>query len=120
MNKFINLSNHNSSTWSDKQLEEARKYGDIVDIKFPSIDPYLTKDEVKELALSYLAKIKALKPSCVMCQGEFCFAYEMINLLKKENIKVVAACSERKTVEKQIENVSEKTSIFEFVQFREY
>ena len=120
MKKFVNLSNHSSNTWSNMQLEEARKYGDIVDIEFPSIDPYLTKDEVKELALSYLDKIKALAPSCVMCQGEFCFAYEMIDLLKKNNVKVVAACSERKTVEKQIENGTEKTSIFEFVQFREY
>ncbi len=117
---FINLSNHNSNTWSNKQLAEAKKYGEIVDMKFPLIDPCLTKKEVEELALSYLKKIKKLEPTCVMCQGEFCFAYEMINLLKRENIKVVAACSERKTVEKQTENGSEKTSIFDFVQFREY
>ena len=60
MKKFVNLSNHSSNTWSNMQLEEARKYGDIVDIEFPSIDPYLTKDEVKELNYClYYQSIKA-------------------------------------------------------------
>lgn len=117
---FVNLSNHSSNNWSNKQLEEAKRYGEIFDISFPVIDPNSTKEDIANLALTYLDKILALNPECVMCQGEFCFTYEMINLLKKENIKVVAACSERKTIEKIIDDKNQKISIFEFVQFREY
>lgn len=117
---FVNLSNHSSNNWSNRQLEMAKKYGEIIDVSFPVIDPNMTKQKVYDLALSYLDKILALKPDCVMCQGEFCFTYEMINLLKEKNIRVVAACSERKTIEKIIDNKCEKVSVFEFVQFREY
>lgn len=117
---FVNLSNHSSNNWSSKQIEEAKRYGDIFDISFPVVNPNCSKEDIANLALTYLDKILALKPNCVMCQGEFCFTYEMINLLKKENINVVAACSERKTIERLVDNKNEKISVFEFVQFREY
>ena len=39
---------------------------------------------------------------------------------EKAGIKVVAACSERKTEEKKIGNDTGKVSYFIFVQFREY
>lgn len=40
---FINFSNHPSNIWSKKQLEETRQYGEIIDIHFPNIEPYLNK-----------------------------------------------------------------------------
>ena len=46
---FINLSNHDSSKWSVKQIEEALKLSEnglIIDIPFPNIDPELTSDEI--------------------------------------------------------------------------
>ena len=117
---FVNLSNHNSKKWSEEQLEAAREYGDIVDIQFPNIDPYMSNEEISALAKDYSDQIKALEPDCVMCQGEQCFAYEVTNNLKEEGIKVVAACSERKTVERQLEDGrTEKTAVFGFTQFRE-
>ena len=117
---FVNLSNHNSEKWSAEQLEAAREYGDIMDIQFPNIDPYMSNEEISALAKDYSDQIKALEPNCVMCQGEQCFAYEVTNNLKEEGIKVVAACSERKTVERQLEDGrTEKTAVFEFTQFRE-
>lgn len=117
---FVNLSNHSSKNWSNKQLVEANKYGDIYDITFPVVNPNGSKEYIEKMANDYLKSILELKPDCVMCQGEFCFSYAMINLLKEHNIKVVAACSERKTIEKVEDGKSQKLSVFEFVQFREY
>ena len=117
---FVNVSNHSSDKWNSQQLEAARSYGKIVDIEFPAIDARLSKEKVVDLAEQYLKKICALKPSCVMVQGEFCFTYSLIQKLKEQNIKVVAACSERVAREKQIGGVTQKVSTFEFVQFREY
>ena len=53
---FINLSNHDSSKWSVKQIEEALKLsenGPIIDIPFPNIDPELTSDEITKLSCKY-------------------------------------------------------------------
>ena len=44
----------------------------------------------------------------------------VISALKKFGVKVVAACSERKSVERKVGDNVEKTSSFSFVQFREY
>ncbi len=54
---FINVSNHHSSKWSFKQTEAAKEYGTIVDIPFPNVSPYYTKEEVENLANEYLKKI---------------------------------------------------------------
>ena len=39
---FINLTNYSSEKWSEKQLNAARSYGEIVDIAFPLIDENAT------------------------------------------------------------------------------
>ena len=82
--------------------------------------PEATSEEVHELARVCAEKIMEMKPECVLCQGEFCLSYQVIQKLKKAGIKVVAACSERKTEEKKIGNDTRKVSYFIFVQFREY
>ena len=70
--------------------------------------------------MRYVAQIMNLNPSCVLCQGEFCVAYGVISALKKFGVKVVAACSERKSVERKVGDNVKKISSFSFVQFREY
>ncbi len=36
---LVNFTNHPSSQWGERQLREAEKYGDIVDVPFPAVDP---------------------------------------------------------------------------------
>lgn len=60
------------------------------------------------------------EPDCVLCQGEFCLSYAVIECLKAEKIKVVAACSRRVVEEISMATGTKKISKFEFVQFREY
>lgn len=118
---FINLSNHISEKWSEKQLEAAKKYGEIIDIGFPAVDPMGDSDYIDELVEEYYSKLAEYDNPVVMVQGEFTFTYRMIQRLKKAGIKVVASCSERRSVEVVKENGQvERNSVFEFVRFREY
>lgn len=115
---FVNFTNHPSELWGEKQTYEARKFGKIIDIPFPEVDPYADEDMIEELSEKYLQKIITLKPSRVLCQGEFTLVYSIVNKLKlrDKNISVVAACSRRNVVY----SGAEKKVKFEFVQFREY
>lgn len=117
---FLNFTNHSSNNWSLDQVSAAKKYGEILDMSFPSIDPYMTSDDVEVLADKYAKDISELKPECVMCQGEFCFTYAIVKRLKDMHIKVVAACSERVVKEQITDKETKKISIFKFIQFREY
>ena len=46
---FINHSNHPSAQWDEVQRREAERYGPIVDVLFPGINPNSTSDEVQKL-----------------------------------------------------------------------
>ena len=118
---FVNLSNHPSSKWSEKQLNEAYKYGDIVDIDFPSIRAEAGEEEITSLATVYAEQITALQPAAVMCQGEFTFVYALVRLLTARGIPCVAACSARSVMESVDEDGNtKKLAVFEFVRFRKY
>lgn len=118
---FVNCSNHNSKNWSIEQLTAAQKWGEIVDYPFPSVDAYASEEQILNLAEEILSKLLEMKPDAVMCQGEFTLVYALVNKLKEQGIPVVAACSERKTVEEKLPDGSiTKTSVFEFVKFRHY
>ena len=120
MNYFINFSNHPSSKWSAVQFEEARKYGEIIDIPFPMVDPAMDSDSLKVLMDEYIQKIMSYRPNVVMCQGEMTAAFYAVSALIKNNIKVLAACSERRVSEAYGNGTSIKTVEFLFVRFREY
>lgn len=118
---FINLSNHPSEMWSEKQKTEAKKYGEICDIAFPGVRPEAKGEEINQLVESYIQKIMKYNQPIVMVQGEFVFTYRLVNKLKERGIKVVSACSERVVSESyEKDGTSRKESIFQFVQFREY
>ena len=102
---FVNFSNHPSSLWSENQRKEAEKYGEIVDLKFPSVNPDDSRDNLIRLAECYIQQILKFKPQCVMCQGEMGLVYHVVRKLKEEDVKVVAACSHR-MVEETIDAVS--------------
>ena len=66
---FINHTNHPSQYWSDAQLDTGRQYGVIMDMPFPQIDPMASSAEISQLAQEYAARIIALHPTAVLCQG---------------------------------------------------
>ena len=133
---FINYTNHPSASWGEKQTNEAKKYGEIVDMPFPNISPQMTVQELTKLAKTesdkVVAAVESEKDSAVLCQGESVFNYMLVNsLLSKKlgahrwqnglrNLKVLSAVSERKVVEIVDGDVTQKKSEFFFEGFREY
>ena len=57
---LINLSNHPSHLWSEKQKETALQFGNVEDLPFPMVDEDASAETVKDLALEYFEKIKSL------------------------------------------------------------
>lgn len=118
---FINCSNHTSSSWNQKQIEEAEKWGAIQDYQFPCVDADATEEEVRLMAERVIRDLIRLEPDAVMCQGEFTLTYNIVKGLKKMGIPVVSACSKRITEEEvQTDGSTKKISYFRFVRFRQY
>lgn len=113
---FVNFSNHPSAAWTGSQLNAALQYGPVVDIPFPPVDPAMKEADLQQLAAEKVKEILDLKPSAVMCQGEFGLSFSVTQKLLAAGITVLHACSERKVHSEG--NV--KTVRFDFVQFRKF
>ena len=112
---FINFSNHPYALWSAEQQAAAQRYGTVVDLAFPAIDP-----AADEAALDSLAAVYA-DPDAVLCQGECTFVYRVVQRLEAAGIPTLAACSRRKSQETTYPDGSTlKRSIFAFAGFRRY
>lgn len=116
---LINLSNHPSDRWSDKQREAAiQQYDAITDIPFPNIPPAATLAEVQALADTYLNQIQGYSDRKVVhLMGEMTFVHQLVQRLMEAGIPAVASTSQRNTVEHPD---GSKTVHFDFVQFRPY
>ena len=67
---FINLTNHPSNKWGEEQYLASKEYGEIIDIKFPMIDPKASKEDIAKLAMEYKEKIMLALPDCLLTLGE--------------------------------------------------
>lgn len=54
---FLNISNHKSENWSANQTSEAEKYGEIVDIPFPAVNPRESDKYMDDLVEAYYQKV---------------------------------------------------------------
>ncbi len=72
---FINFTNHSSAKWSGEQRMAAERYGEIVDIPFPSVPPEYDSQRVNELAAQYTELICGYKPDAVLVQGEMTLSF---------------------------------------------
>ncbi len=117
---IINLSNHPSAQWSDEQLFAAKQYGELIDIKFPDIDPMGDEAYIATLVEEYYNKIISLVAEnsvVVHLMGEMTFTHSLVTKLKQYGIQCVASCTERNVIELPNER---KEVTFKFTQFREY
>ena len=129
---FINITNHRYTAWSERQREAALlQFGEFIEglEGFPPIDPRYSKEDVARAVRATLSDIDGsvrqlgLNPAdvSIVCQGEMCFTAEFVRRATERGYRCYAATSERRTVEKQLpDGTTSKTSVFEFVQFREY
>jgi len=127
--KFVNISNHPSSRWSEDQREaalrlareEARRRGfegdvEIIDIPFPEVDPLMDTSGVVSLARSLAAGVPE-GTLVAMVQGEYTLVYSLVHLLQGRGVLVCAATSRRVVTEL---GDGRKIAEFKFVQFRFY
>ena len=131
MTYFINISNHPSSKWSSRQLEAAKALADvIIDVPFPNVPADASISDVKgmaeELAINkvwpYINDYK-VEHLTILLQGEMTLVAALLRILQipGNGINVVAACSERNSVETvNPDGSTTKTAVFKFVQFRSY
>jgi len=118
---FINFSNHPYALWSAEQQAAAQRYGTVVDLAFPAIDPAAAETALDSLATVYADHILHLNPDAVLCQGECTFVYRVVQRLEAAGIPTLAACSRRKSQETTCPDGSTlKRSIFAFAGFRRY
>ena len=92
---FVNHTNHPSDKWSNLQRQSAEVFGDVYDLPFPQIPASMDEMEIKKAAAEYAEKIIKMNPAAVLCQGEFCYTFALTEILKKQGIRVICACSER-------------------------
>lgn len=120
---FVNFTNHNSSKWAPSQVEAAEKYGDIVDVPFPAVDPLATKEDISALAEKSVEEILANHPDVVMAQGEFTLTFAVVKKLQEKGVKCVVACTRRRTDE-EVQQLAAagltREGMFAFMGFREY
>jgi len=119
---LINLSNHPCSKWSQEQLSAAQQYGEITDMAFPAIDPEFSDADVNSLADEFQKNILQLslnkmEPVTLHIMGEFTFTFALVNRMKAAGISCVASTTRRNVTDNPD---GTKTTVFEFVRFREY
>ncbi len=117
---FINLSNHPSNRWTAEQAEAAKKYGDIIDLLFPTVDPNGDETYISGLADTYCQKAIELaegKAFAVHLMGEMTLTYALVARFKDKGIPCMASTTERIITELPD---GRKVSCFKFVKFRKY
>ena len=120
---LLNLTNHPFKNWDEKQIKMAEsRFGNIVDIPFPQVDPEADETEINDLANHYSDKcLKILSASkdqnnALHIMGELTFCFSIVNKFQKEGIRCIASTTSRKAVQ----NGNFRTSEFIFCRFREY
>lgn len=118
---LINLSNHPSDSWTEKQKSATSLYGEVVDMPFPMVDPMATDEYIDKLSDEYLDKILQAKGDAanitVHIMGELTFSFALIKKLQQKNILCIASTSKRISIDK---GDGKKEVVFDFQQFREY
>ena len=115
---FLNLSNHPSTDWSDKQKEATKELApELIDLDFPWVDPEKTLAELEEHAKNIIERELPDGVSHAMVQGEFTMTTLLVKALQQKGIRCYAATTQRVT---DNEGEGLQRSLFRFVQFRPY
>ncbi len=118
---FINLSNHSSCAWDERQRADAHRFGHILDISFPKIKTDITEEQMNSLVDEYYGMILCYKKPVVLLLGEFVFVFRLVTRLKQTGIRVVSTCTERCVEEESMPDGSvHKVSKYYYRGLRDY
>lgn len=118
---LVNLSNHPSRDWSERQLSVAREqFGEITDMPYPDVNPEGDEEYIDGLATEYTDKVlqlAATRSVTVHLMGEMTLLYNLAGRLINNGIECVASTTNR-NVHEQADGSREVR--FDFVGFRKY
>lgn len=114
---FINLSNHPTAHWNERQTKAAQEYGEIVNIAFPDIPCNATSAEVTDIADRYVSMITKYDNPTVHIMGEMTLTYAIVRRLRAAGITCLASTTSR--IKQQLPDGS-FISEFRFQTFRNY
>lgn len=115
---LINFSNHPFEEWNKSQLSAAiSEFGEIVDLKFPDIDPYSKESDIYVLASRFSEEIVAMASTAVHVMGEHTFVHVVVRLLQEKGIRCIASTSNRAAI---LNADGSWTRRFDFACFRDY
>lgn len=115
---LINFSNHPYKDWSEPQKKAASRYGECVDMPFPTVPPEFDETQIDHLAYAYALQIADMgKDITVHIMGEQTLCFALINQLLRRGIPCIASCTERDVV---ILPDGSKQVRFHFARFRHY
>ena len=117
---LINLSNHSSKYWSVEQLQAGAKYGTILHLDFPDVDPTGGRSYIDNLSDEYLLEVKKLagkEKATIHIMGEMTFTFSLLKKLQQHGFECIASTSKRIVTE---DNNGHKDVTFIFERFRKY
>lgn len=119
-NIFINLSNHPSCQWTKEQIDAANLYGDIVDMKFPQVNPDNTTKELSTIADNIVEEICSYRTEANVTahiMGEMGLTFMIVKRLMVRGIHCVCSTSYRIVGDK---GGGKRLVEFHFNKFRDY
>lgn len=118
---LLNISNHSSENWSDKQLEATKAFGGgVEDMPFPMISAVASCSDIITLSVMYandIVKRYNSDADTIHVMGEMTFTYALVKRLREAGFRCVASTTER--VKLQLPDGS-FISEFRFQSFRDY
>lgn len=123
MNRIMyNVTNHPQEKWSAEQLKAAHELADqIIYMPFLNVSPSAEERTIRawgaDIAGTIVGAKKRGNDVIALVQGEMTLTYAIVQNLIAHGIKVVAATSDRISVDN---GDGTKTVKFEFCKFREY
>ena len=101
-------------------MKSASKYGNIIDIPFPTIDPSGDEEYIAKLVEEYVGKINQYSNKdhiTIHLMGEMTFTFAIVVRLQNLGYKCIAS-----TTKRDVNKIAplKKVVSFDFVRFREY
>ncbi|MGI5864609.1 MAG: CRISPR-associated DxTHG motif protein [Myxococcales bacterium] len=123
--RFLNLSNHPISEWSQAQLEAARalNLGEPRELEggMPQVDPAADTAEVCELAEEIANRALAADAAGACVVGEYTLTFALVRQLQRAGVRCFASTTKRVAKSRTLPDGSTETvRCFEFQAWREY
>jgi len=122
--RFVNLSNHPISSWSQAQLDAATAlgFGSPVEVAggMPQVEPDADTAAVERMAEELANQVSAMGARGAHVATDFGLTVALVGQLQARGVRCFAATTARDAEESTADGAVTKTSMFRFRRWREY